>query len=71
MKVVNNLREADRYPKWGSGEPRLKSTWQHCTGEPQARTHQGAVLWCFSGLAGSSTPNWGKETVIVLSQGFT
>lgn len=31
----------------------------------------GAVLWCFSGLAGSSTPNRGKERVIVLSQGFS
>lgn len=69
---MNDFRQTDRHPELGNGEPRLdKSTWQHCAQEPQVRTRQGAVLWCFSGLAGNNTPSRGKETGIVLSLGFT
>lgn len=63
---MNNLRQADRYPKWGSGEPRFKSPWQHCTREPQARTRRGAVLWRFSGLAGNNTQGKGNSDCTVL-----
>lgn len=55
-----NLRQADRYPKCGSGEPRFRSPWQHCTWEPQAPGCCAAV-WCFPGSAGDNTPK-GKRS---------
>lgn len=66
---MNNLRQADVYPKRDSGEPRLKSTlaalYMRTSGKDSPQCC--AAVWCFSGSPGNNTTNRGKETVIVLS----